>query len=385
MSPLRTSPVTSTLAESIAHRVRDFRRESPASHRRRGEIKIPMSCFTVDTSEPDLTELSRFLAAQTDDSAERIQERLQWQVGNPSRSPDVPFAWCARTKSGTLGGAMLCMPHRLIKGGQNCTALMSHGFYVDASLRGAGMEIFLQYRAQSERYVLYTTTANAQAGRLWEWAGAKALVDTDHELLRPVHWSSMAEEMLVRRLGMRWAPVARVVAPLAEIRRVAVWTPLMGELTPVHCPEDAVIAPVGDGVQPVRDVAFIRWRFFDVPQAEAQIYHYREENLGADGFVALTQVRRGYRRQIRTLFLADMWGEIPPGAFPRLLSAISKRYRATVDVLAMRCLDRPYMRDALAAKCLHRGFGYATGWYIDRRSQLGPDPVLMPAGATEPV
>jgi len=319
-----------------------------------------MPSFNLDTSEPDLTELSRFLAAQTDDSPERIQERLQWQMGNPSRRSDIPFAWCARAKSGTLGGAMLCMPHRLIKGVLNCTALMSHGFYVDASLRGAGMEIFLQYRALSERYVLYTTNANEQAGRLWRWAGAKALADTDHELLRPVRWSSMAEEMLVRRLGMRWAPLARVVAPLAEIRRIAARTASMGELTPVQCPEDAVIAPAGDGLHPLRDAAFIRWSFFDAPQVEAQIYRYREERVDADGFVALTQVRRGYHQQIRTLFLADIWGEIPPAAFPRLLSAISKHYRATVDVLAMRCLDRPYQRDALAAKCLRRSFRYAT-------------------------
>ena len=342
-----------------------------------------MPCFTLDTSEPDLTELARFLAAQTDDSAERIEERLQWQMGNPSRRPDVPFAWCARTASGTLGGAMLCMPHRMVRGEQNCTALMSHGFYVDGSLRGAGMEIFLQYRALSEQYVLYTTTANAQAGRLWRWAGAKVLAETDHELLRPVRWSSIVEEMLVRRWGTRSAQLVRVVAPLAEIRGVVSWTASMGELTPVDCPEDAVIPPDGDGLHPLRDAAFIRWRFFEVPQVEAEIYRYRDEKLGADGFVALTRMRRGYRLQIRTLFLADMWGKIPPSAFPRLVRAISKRYRPTVDVLAIRCLGRPYLQDALAANCVRRGFGYATGWYIDRRSILGPDPVLIPAAATE--
>jgi len=344
---------------------------------------IVMSCFTIDTSEPDLIELARFFAEQTDDSPERIHERLRWQMGNPSRRPDVPFAWCVRTASGTLGGAMLCMPHRLIRGVQNCTALMSHGFYVDVSLRGAGMGIFLQYRALGEQYVLYTTTANAQAGRLWRWAGAKALAETDHELLRPVRWSSIVEETLVRRLGAHLAPLVRLVAPLAEIRGVASRTASAGELTPVQCPEDAVIPPIGDGLQPVRDAAFIRWRFFDVPQAEAQIYSYRDEKLGADGFVALTRVRRGYRRQIRTLFLADMWGKIPPSAFPRLLSAISNRYRPTVDVLAIRCMGRPYLQDALAANCLRRSFEYHTGWYIDRRAMLGPDPVLIPAAATE--
>ena len=152
------------------------------------------SSFTIETSEPDLCELAGFFAAQTDDSPELIFERLQWQMRNPSRRPDVPFAWCVRTAGGTLGGAMLCTPYRLVRGVQNCTALMSNGFYVDGSLRGAGMKVFLQYRALSEQYVLYTTTANAQAGKLWQWAGAKALLDTDHELLRPIRWSPIVEE-----------------------------------------------------------------------------------------------------------------------------------------------------------------------------------------------
>jgi hypothetical protein len=172
---------------------------------------IPVSCFTIDTSEPDLTELARFFAAQTADSPERIHERLRWQMGNPSRRQDVPFAWCVRTADGKLGGAMLCMPHRLIRGVHNCTALMSHGFYVDLSLRGAGMGIFLQYRALSEQYVLYTTTANAQAGRLWQWAGTKEVAETEHEVLRHIRWSSIVEETLARRLRPRWATVAPLV------------------------------------------------------------------------------------------------------------------------------------------------------------------------------
>jgi hypothetical protein len=344
---------------------------------------IAKSGFAIDTSEPDLTELARFFATQTDDSADRIHERLRWQMGNPSRVPDVPFAWCARAADGTLGGVMLCIPHRLIRGLQQCTALMSSGFYVDVSFRGAGMGLFLRYRALSEQYVLYATTANAQAARLWQWAGAKALAETDHELLRPIRWSSVTEEMLIRRLGPYSAPFVRAVAPLANIRGVASSGALMGELTPVHCPEDAVISSTAEGLQPVRDAAFIRWRFFDVPQAEAQVYRYRQKNVSADGFVALTKIRRGYRRQIRTLFLADMWGTIPPSAVPGLLNAISRRYRQTNDLLAIRCLSRSYLKEALAANCLRRDFACTTGWYIDHRAMLGPDPVLMPTAATE--
>jgi hypothetical protein len=190
---------------------------------------------------------------------------------------------------------MLCIPHRLIRGSHQWTALMSSGFYVDAAFRGAGMGLFLQYRAMGKRYILYATTANALAARLWQVAGAKALAETDYELLRPIRWSSVTEEMLVRRLGSYFTPLARALAPLTNIRSMTSWGVSKGDLTPVQCPEDAVITSTGEGLQPLRDVAFLRWRFFDVPQAEAQIYRYRQKNL-ADGFVALTRFRRGYRR-----------------------------------------------------------------------------------------
>jgi hypothetical protein len=245
------------------------------------------------------------------------------------------------------------------------------------------MKVFLQYRALSEQYVLYTTTANAQAGKLWQWAGAKTLSDTDHELLRPIRWSPIVEESLVRRLGPHATTLARLVAPLAEIRGLATRKAPVGELDLVGCPEDAVISPFGEALQPIRDAAFIRWRFFEVPQTDAQIYRYRHEKLGADGFVAITRVRRGHRQQIRALFLADIWGKIPPSAIPDLLSAISMRYRSTADLLAIRCVGHSYLKDALGANCMRRGFGYATGWYIDRQAMLGPDPVLIPASATE--
>lgn len=342
-----------------------------------------MSCFAIDTSVPELTELARFFAAQTNDSPEHIHARLQWQMGNPSRTPDVPFAWCVRTTCGTLAGAMLCIPHRLIRGSQQCTALMSSGFYVDMAFRGAGMGLFLKYRAMSERYVLYATTANAEAARLWRLAGAKPLAETDYELLRPIRWSSVTEEMLVRRLGSYSGPLVRAVAPFANIRSVVSRGVSKGELTVVHYPEDAVITSMGEGLQPVRDAAFLRWRFFDVPHADAQIYRYRQENLGADGFVALTRLRRGYRRQIRTLFLADMWGTIPARALPDLLNAISSQCRRTDDMLAIRCLGQSYLPEALAASCVRREYGLTTGWYIDQLAMLGPDPVLIPAAATE--
>ena len=111
---------------------------------------------------------------------------------------------------------MLCLPHRLVRNAVQQTAVMSSGFYVDPSIRGAGLQIFLTYRALSTRYALYATTANAVSERLWRSAGGKPLDRTDYELLRPIAWPGAIEDVLV----LREACLKVVVAP--AIRRYIV-------------------------------------------------------------------------------------------------------------------------------------------------------------------
>jgi hypothetical protein len=342
-----------------------------------------MPPFAIDPAEPDFGELARFFSSQTGEPPAPIRERLEWQSRNPSLRPDVPLVMYGRAASGAIAGAMLCIPHRLVSGSVQHTGLMSSGFYVDASIRGAGIQIFLMYRALSARFVLYATTANTQTARLWRSAGGAPLAQTDYEVLRPIRWSAALEEMVVRRLGPRAELLARAVAPLGNLRGIGSRRRSGGELVPVDRPEDAVTAAPGEGVQPVRDAAFIRWRFFDVPQVDARVYRFRHAALGADGFVALTHARRGYRHQLRTVYLADTWGTIPPHAFPALLDAISDRCQSTADLLAMRCLRPPDEREALAAGCVRRNFECVVGWLVDTQGVLGGNPVLLPAAATE--
>jgi hypothetical protein len=342
-----------------------------------------MAPFTIDPAEPDLGELARFYSSQVNEPAAAIRERLEWQSRNPSRRPDVPIVMYGRAASGAIGGAMLCIPHRLRVGPQQHTALMSSGFYVDAAIRGAGIQIFLTYRALSARHILYATTANAQTARLWQSAGGRTIAQTDYELLRPIRWPGVLEEMIVQRLGARASLLARAVAPLGHLRALASRRAAGGELLAVDRPEDAVTEETGDGVQPVRDAAFIRWRFFDVPQVDARVYRFRHEASGADGFVALTHARRGYRRQLRTVYLADSWGRMPSRAFPALLDAIGARCRSTADLLSMRCVRQDKEREALAAGSVRRNFDCPIGWFVDSQNLLGAAPVLFPAAATE--
>ncbi len=341
-----------------------------------------MAPFRIDTAEPDLHELARFFASQTGEAAGSIQPRLEWQTRNPSRSPDIPHAICARLPTGPIAGAMLCIPHRLVRDGVVQTAVMSSGFYVDRAIRGAGLQIFLKYRALGARHALYATTANALSERLWRSAGGTPLARTEYELLRALAWPGVIEEMLVRRGGTAIAPLARLVAAAGHLRRERAGGKF-GELTRVARPEDAVIDSPSADLQPVRDAAFIRWRFFEVPQADAAVYRYRDAATRADGCVAVTNSRRGYRGQLRTLSLADMWGTMTPAAFPGVLAAIAARHRASVDLIALRCLPPACERAAAAHGYRRRAFDYPIGWYLDARGALGAGPVLMPPAATE--
>jgi hypothetical protein len=341
-----------------------------------------MAPFSIDVADPDLRELASFFSSQTGEPAESIQPRLEWQMRNPSRSRDVPHVIGARLASGAIAGAMLCIPHRLVRNSVQQTALMSSGFYVDQSIRGAGLQIFLAYRALGARHALYATTANAQSERLWRSAGGTPLARTDYELLRPIAWPGVIEEMLVRRAGKAIAPLARLAALAGHLRREG-FSGASGELTRVDRPEDAAIRSASHDLQPVRDAAFIRWRFFELPQADAAVYRYSDGATGADGFVAVIGSRRGYRHQLRTIALADMWGAVPARAFRGLLAAIGRRYRTEADLIAIRCLPDVYEREAAHDGYRRRDFEYPIGWCLDPRELLGAGPVLMPPAATE--
>jgi len=341
-----------------------------------------MAPFSIDVAAPDLHELASFFASQTGEAAASIHPRLDWQSRNPSRSRDIPHVICARLATGAIAGAMLCIPHRLVRDSVRQTALMSSGFYVDQSIRGAGLQIFLTFRALGTRYALYATTANAQSERLWRSAGGTPLARTDYEWLRPLAWPAVIEEMLVRRAGRRLAPLARLAALAGHLRQEG-FSGARGELTRVDRPEDAAVESASDDLQPVRDAAFIRWRFFDVPQADAVVYRYRDAAAGADGFVAVTSRRRGYRHQLRTIALADMWGAMPASAFRGLLAALGRRHRGAADLIALRCIPDACEREAAHDGYRRRAFEYPIGWYLDPRGALGAGPVLMPPAATE--
>ena len=341
-----------------------------------------MAPFSIDVAGPDIRELAKFFSSQTGEAADSIQPRLEWQTRNPSRLRDIPPVICARLSSGAIAGAMLCVPHRLVRNAVQQTAVMSSGFYVDQSIRGAGLQIFLTYRALSARYALYATTANAVSERLWRSAGGKPLDRTDFELLRPIAWPGAIEEMVVRRAGRVLAPLARLAGLAGHLRRER-FDAASGELTRVERPEDAVLTSTSHDLQPVRDAAFIRWRFFDVPQVDGLVYRYRDAAFGADGLVAVICSRRGYRHQLRTISVADLWGTIPASAFPGLLGVLGQRHSASADLIVIRCAPEAYEREALAAGYRRRAFDYPIGWCFDPRGTLGAGPVLMPPAATE--
>jgi hypothetical protein len=341
-----------------------------------------MAPFFLDAAEPDLHELASFYSTQTGEAAASIRPRLEWHARNPSRIKDVALVTYARLTSGAIGGAMLTIPHRLVRDGVQKTALMSSGFYVDQSIRGAGLQIFLKYRALSSRYPLYATTANALSERLWRSAGGAALARTDYEWLHPISWPPVVEEMLVRRAGKFMAPLARAIALGGHLRRER-FSGAKGELERIDSPRDAVIPQSSADLQPVRDEAFVRWRFFEVPQADPVVYRYRDAASGADAFIAVTRSARGHRSQLRTISVADIWGTMPAAALPGMLDAVGRQHRRDADLIAVRAIPVEFEERIAESGYRRRAFDYPIGWCLDPRGELGPAPVAMPTAATE--
>jgi len=337
---------------------------------------------TVILHPSDCAELAEFFSTQTHEPAADMLPRLTWLAQNPARRDDVPFAWGVRDAGGRLLGAMLCVPYRFVVGSRTEWFLMSSGFYVDAAVRGAGVQIFLRYRSLAGEFVLYASTANEQTAKLWQAAGGAPIRKTDYELLRPIRWAPVVEDVVARRFG----PAARLVAAAARpFDAMLAGRRRRGPdeyLSEVANPSDAAVASgSGEAPEVVRDADFLRWRYVQAPHTEARLYRFAAPPLKADGFVAVTTARRGYRSQVRCLYVADVWGRVPSEAFPTLLGSLADRHASSADLIALRSLPDAYEAAARRAGFLSRPFACPVGWSIDQRHVLGEGWRLPAAGS----
>jgi len=306
-------------------------------------------------------------------------------AANPALTPEIPFGWAGRDEGGAIVGAMLCVPFRFLVRGKIETFVMNSAFYSDELHRGFGALLFLAFRALNARHVIYSTTSNKDAARVWEAARAHMLPKTDYELLGILRPGPVLEEIVFRRFGRRAALVSRALGVAANRYSPCKLTNTRSRVTiGSTVPEEAACAAdVADQeFCLLRDACFLRWRYFEEPETGTTVHKFLTET--DKGFIGVSIQSRGYRGQLRVLNISDIWGSASPQALPLALSAIATKYRGEVDAMVIRCPSDTLEQAATGMGFRKRTFPNAIGWYLDRKRIL-PERFVIPAGGTEMV
>jgi hypothetical protein len=330
----------------------------------------------------DLEELARFLAREGPARSElgptnpRDSSHYRWFLfGNPAQPPGVPAGWLARDAQGEVVGSKFCVGQRFQHGETSFTLLMGGGFYVSRKQRGLGLALMRRYLERGKEHALFSPTMNEVSGALYEHYGGYPIPNTDHEWLGVLHYRPLVEEVLVRRFGR--PALARLVAQAASLRPAAVRARDVrgGALERVASAAELerlrVEAPpehAGD-ITALRDPAFLRWRYFEGPDATRALFVYRSER-DERALVGVNLRNRGASGQVRALLVLDYWGRVGATEIGNVARHLAAAYRDRADVIVFRCQPPERQRILAEAGFLRRALPRAVGVCIDRHGLL---------------
>jgi hypothetical protein len=115
-----------------------------------------------------------------------------------------------------------------------------------------------------------------------------------------------------------------------------------------------------DQLTALRDVAFLRWHYFEGDDATRALYAFPGES-GSTCLVAVNQRRRGYRAQVRTLQVLDLWGCRPAQAIRAVSAQLAGLYAREVDMIISRGQPEDRQRQLIAAGFVRRALPRAIG------------------------
>jgi hypothetical protein len=326
--------------------------------------------------EKDITDVAGFIAAQSGRIREEVEAHLRWfLLENPARESQAPLGFGLRS-SGQLVGCILCRPQNFRFQNKTIPLLGSSSFYVDERYRGYGGRIFLQYCRLGSRQPLFGTSANAVSAALWKAAGASPIPFSDGELFGVLHWPPVVEEfahrqysnrMLTRLAGSSIAQFARLIRPL-KIDLVA--PEALHPLTSAEQVNDLPIHHSSSSLTSLRDLAYIGWRYFSGRDATTAAFAFRSRQANQDILVTVNQRIRGYRGQINTLNVLDVYPEVPAEEWLKIVGALIARYKRTVDAIVLRSQNPEQQKIFCARGFRWRGFDAPVGWFLDKGKLL---------------
>jgi hypothetical protein len=330
----------------------------------------------VALAEKDLRELACFIAAQSGRTNETVEPHLRWLLlENPARQPEDPLGFGLRVAD-QLAGCILCVPQAFRLGRERILLMGSSSFYVDELHRGYGGRIFLKYSRLANQRPLFGTSANAEAAALWKAAGARPIPYSDGELFGVLHWPPVVEEFTERRYASRL--LSRVAGSFVS-NLAGLLTPLKIDsgqsdaLRPLPSAEEVNDLPIHNPaakLTAMRDLPYIRWRYFSGRDATVAAFAFRSRQPDQEILVTVNRRTRGYRGQINTLNVLDVYPEVPPEEWLRILGALIARYRKTVDAIVLR--SQTFDRQKLFCEkgFQRRAFDAPTAWFLDKANLL---------------
>jgi hypothetical protein len=252
----------------------------------------------------------------------------------------------------------------------------SSSFYVDDRHRGQGGRIFLQYCRLGSQHPLFGTSANAEAAALWKVAGASPIPYSNGELFGVLCWPPVVEEFVHRRHPSR--ALSRLAStPIANlaglVRRLNVDGNAFEALQPLNSAEQAADLAIHDSstrLTAMRDLPYIRWRYFSGRDRTVAVFAFRCRQPDREILVTVNQRTRGYRDQINTLNVLDVYPEVPPDEWLRIVGALIALYRKTVDAVVLRSQNPERQKIFHEKGFRSRTFDAPNGWFLEKSKLL---------------
>jgi hypothetical protein len=326
--------------------------------------------------EKDIGEIAQFVANQSGRPRETVEAQLQWfLLENPARRENDPLGFGLMVAD-QLAGCILCVPQFFQFGQERILLMGSSSFYVDDRHRGQGGRIFLKYSRMANQWPLFGTSANPEAAALWKAAGAKPMPYSDRELFGVLHWPPVAEEVVHRKYSSRFltrvagssvSQLARLLRPL-KIESGNCGT--MRELTSAEQVNDLPIHGCAAKLTAMRDLMYIRWRYFSGRDRTICALAFRSREPDQEVLVTVNQRIRGFRNQIKTLNVLDVYPEVSPEEWLRIVGALLARYQKSVDAVVLRNQNQDLQNLFCRRGFRLRTFDAPTGWYLDKANFL---------------
>jgi hypothetical protein len=330
----------------------------------------------VAIDEKNIAEVASFIAAQSGRTPETVAPHLRWfLLENPARQPGEPLGMGLRSAD-QLIGCILYSPQAFRFQKDRIILMGSSSFYVDDRHRGHGGRIFLQYSRLGNQRALFGTSANPDAAKLWKAAGAIPLPGSDAELFGVLRWPTVVEEFAHRRSTSRALSrlASSSVSKLAGLfRRLRIDCDASDALRPLTSAEQVTSLPLDDRstrLTSMRDLPYIRWRYFSGRDETVAAFAFRSRAPERDILVTVNQRTRGYRGQINTLNLLDVYPEVPPEEWLRIVGALILRYKKTVDAIVLRCQEPERQKLFCEKGFQRRMFDAPTAWFLDKAKLL---------------